>query len=547
MAASMESHCIPAAQLPQTTRLYRAFLEDFPSVTDFYAHIPTLEGAREAASQIHYEPAMRAAVVERLRAQNASFGSGATVERNLDRLAGGAVAVVTGQQVTLFSGPAYTFHKALTAVRVAAELSASGVDAVPIFWLAAEDHDLAEINHCLWRGREGNERLELEQVADENENEIDSDGPSVGTLKLGDAVEEIVARATNNLEGPSAEQIAAALRDSYRSEATYSSALGKLLARLLGPLGLILLDPLDAELHRLAAPVYLRALDEHATLSEELLHRAERLERHRFHAQVKVTERSTLLFWSAGGHRMPVRRKNAGFAVGDRDLSAGDLRREIEAAPEAFSGNVLLRPIVQDTLLPTAAYIAGPAETAYYAQASVVYQRLLGRMPAILPRASITLVPAHVARLLEKYNLQVSDTFHGARVLREQMERDTLPKSLATRFKSGETSLKKILAGLRAPIEKLDRTLIGALETAESKMLHQFQSLEQKAGRAQALRSGVLEAHEHEIAGVLFPEGELQERALCLLPLLASQGLDLLDNIAAQITPGSPQHQLLFL
>jgi bacillithiol synthase len=537
----MEPESIPAAQLPQTTRLYRAFLEDFPSVAEFYAHLPTVEGARQASTQIRYAPAMRAAVVARLRAQNAAFGSGAAVERNLDRLAGGAVAVVTGQQVSLFSGPAYTFYKALTAVRLAAELSASGVEAVPVFWLAAEDHDIAEINHCLWRGRQGNERIELEQDVTEGE------GPSVGTVKLGDAVEELVARAANNLEGPSAEQIAAALRAAYRPEATFSSALGNLLARLLGPRGLILLDPLDAELHRLAAPVYLRALDEQAELSAELLRRTERLEKRHFHAQVKVTERSTLLFWSAGGHRLPVRRKNEGFAVGDRDLSAVDLRREIEGAPETFSGNVLLRPIVQDNLLPTAAYVAGPAETAYHAQVSVVYARLVGRMPAILPRASITLVPAHLARLLEKYGLTVPDAFRGTRALRERMERDALPKSLSARFKSGEKSLQKILAGLRAPIEKLDRTLVGALENAESKMLFQFQSLEQKAGRAQALRSGVLEAHEHEIAGLLYPEGELQERELCLLPLLASQGLDLLDQLAAQITPGSPRHQLIFL
>lgn len=139
------------------------------------------------------------------------------------------------------------------------------------------------------------------------------------------------------------------------------------------------------------------------------------------------------------------------------------------------------------------------------------------------------------------------DAFRGGRILREHMERDSLPKSLAARFASGEKALKKILEGLRPPIEKLDRTLVGALENVESKMLFQFQSLEHKAGRAQAFRAGVLEGHEHEIAGVLYPEGQLQERALCLLPLLAAQGPELLDHLAAQIVPGNPQHQILFL
>jgi len=539
MAVSMECHCVPASQLPHVTRVYRAFLEDFPSVSEFYAHAPTLEGARDAAAEVRYDPAVRAQVVERLRVQNRAFGSVAAVERNLDRLAGSAVAAVTGHQLTLFSGPAYTFYKALTAVRLAAEMSKAGIDTVPVFWMAAEDHDLAEINNCVWRAHQANERFVLAPGAGE--------GQSVGTVLLGDGVEELVRQATANLEGPAAEQIAAALRDAYQPQLTYSAALGKLLARLLGPAGLILLDPLDPELHRLAAPVYLRALDEHAVLTKELMQRSEALEKGRFHAQVKVTESSTLLFWSKDGQRLPVRRKNSGFAVGDREFSAAELRLEIETVPEKFTGNVLLRPIVQDTLLPTAAYIAGPAESAYYAQAAVVYKRLLGRMPAILPRASVTLVPTHVARLLEKYGLKVPDAFRAPRELREQMERDSLPKSLAARFETGEKSLKKTLAGLRAPLEKLDKTLLGALETAESKMIFQFQSLEQKTARARAFRSGVLDGHEREIVDLLFPEGQLQERVLCFLPFLASQGLELLDQLAAQIAPGNPQHQILFL
>jgi bacillithiol synthase len=541
MIVSMESQSIPASQLPHTTRLYRAFLEDFSSVAEFYSHPPTLDGAREAVSQIRYEPAMRAAVVARLRAQNRAFGGGAAVERNLDSLAGGAVAVVTGQQVNLFSGPAYTFYKALTAVRLAAELSATGIEAVPVFWLASEDHDVAEINHCLWRGREGNERIELEQAVTEGE------GPSVGTIALGEPIEELVRRATSELDGPSAEAVAAALRAAYRPGESFSTALGKLLGRLLGPFGLILLDPLDAELHRLAAPAYLRALDECSALSGELIARSARLDHLHLHAQVKVTERSTLLFLSAAGQRLAVRRKAEGFAVGEREFGAAELRRKIESAPETITGSVLLRPIVQDTLLPTAAYVAGPAESAYYAQASVVYQRLLGRMPAILPRASVTLVTAHVARLMEKYGVKAQDAFAGTRQLRDQMERDSLPKALAERFTTGEESLKKSLSGLRAAIQKLDPTLIGALETAESKILFQFQSLEQKVGRAHAFRSSVLDGHEREIISLLFPEGELQERALCLLPFLASQASDWLEKLAAQIAPGSPQHQILFL
>lgn len=534
----MEFQYIPAAELPHTTPLYRAFLEDFRSVSEFYGHPPSLDGAAQAAKAVRYPPETRAKVVERLREQNEVFGSGPTVARNLDRLAAGAVAVVTGQQVSLFSGPSYTFYKALTAIRLAEELSASGTPAVPIFWLAAEDHDFAEVNHCFWPTGAGLEKFELHSV--------DARGQSVGDIHLGDGVSGLVDRAVADLQGPGAELVAAALRASYTPGRTISAALGVLIAKLFADKGLILLDPLDAELHRIAAPVYLRALDEHAALSEQLVKRAAVLQERGFHAQVKVGEQATLLFWSQEVRRLPVRGVGDNFRVGERDFSGDELRAAIEKSPIDFSGNVLLRPVVQDALLPTAAYIAGPAETAYYAQVSVVYGLLLGRMPAILPRASATIVEPNIARLLEKYKLSVRDVFGGSVKLRDLLEREALPRALAERLASGEKSLRESLKKLRAPLEKLDKTLLGALETAESKMLHQFQSLEQKAAKASAFRAGVVEAHEKQMSTALFPDGQLQERIHCLLPAIAAHGPEFLNHLAELIEPGSANHLVFF-
>jgi bacillithiol biosynthesis cysteine-adding enzyme BshC len=534
MTAAMEFQYIPAAELPHTTSLYRAFLEDFRSVSEFYSHPPSLAGVAQAAKEVCYPAATRATVVERLRVQNELFGSGPAVARNLDRLGAGAVAVVTGHQLSLFSGPAYTFYKALTAIRLAEELTAAGTPAVPIFWLAGEDHDLAEVNHCFWPSGDGLERFELQSAEVKR--------GSVGPVRLGDGVVELVSRAAGKLQGPAAEFVGDALRASYTPEQTFASALGRLIARLLGRMGLILLDPVDPELHRLAEPVFLRALDEHAALSEELRNRAAALAQRAFHAQVKVGEQGTLLFWTLDGQRLPVRCVGEKFRVGEREFSGEEIRRAIEKAPIEFSGNVLLRPVVQDTLLPTVAYIAGPAETAYFAQASVVHKHLLGRMPAIVPRASMTIVGPHVARLLEKYKLSVADVFGGSAKLRELMEREALPKALVERFAAGEKTIREALQGLRGPLEKLDKTLLGALEHAEGKMLHQFQALEQKAGRASAFRAGVIETHEKELSTALYPDGQLQERVHCLLPAIASRGLEFLDGLRECIKPGGSNH-----
>jgi uncharacterized protein YllA (UPF0747 family) len=262
---------------------------------------------------------------------------------------------------------------------------------------------------------------------------------------------------------------------------------------------------------------------------------------------VKVTERSTLLFLNVDGQRMPVRQRGAGFAAGRTSFSAAELLDLIERTPEAFSANVLLRPVVQDALLPTAAYVGGPSEIAYLAQAEVVYRQLLGGMPAVLPRASFTLIEPHVARLLKKYGLELRDVLRGRQHLRGKLERQFLPKALARRFDAGERTIRRLLAGLRRPVGKLDPTLLGALETAERKMLYQFLRLRAKVGRAQNFRTGVLDAHERQLTDALYPHRGLQERTLCFLPLLARHGPGLLAELAERAEIGATQHQVLFL
>jgi bacillithiol synthase len=539
MADSMRRECLKPGELPHATKLFTAFLEDFSAVERFYAHPPTLEGVLESAGRVRWPPEMRAAVVEVLREQNRRLGGDSAAEQNLDRLAGGAVAVVSGQQVGLFSGPGYSFYKALTVARLARELTARGVDAVPIFWLATEDHDLAEVNECFWFTGRGVERFAL--PADEP-----GGGQRVGELALPGEVAALVERAVTSLDGPSADSVGAALREAYAPGETWGSAFGKLMARLLAGRGIILLDPLDTRLHRLAAPAYRRALVQSENLAGELLARGRELARAGYHAQVKFTGRSTLLFLNLDGRRLPLRRREAGFAAGETVFSLAELDGLIDRSPEAWSANVLLRPVVQDALLPTAAYVAGPAEIAYFAQAQAVYRQLETRMPAIVPRAGFTLVSPAVARLLEKYHLEIRDVFRGRQHLRACLERQFLPRGLNARMDRSEAALRRLLAGLRPPLDRLDHTLTGALETAERKMLYQLEKLRRKAGRAANFRSGQLDRHEALLFDALFPRRNLQERALCLVPFLAAQGLGLLEELAEAVQPGAA-HQVVFL
>ncbi len=545
----MESHCISFRDIPHTSKLFSSFVDDFESVVAYYAHPPTAQGIAAAAGEVRLDSAVRQTVVEILREQNRRFAPGQElgpeVRRNLDRLAAGASAIVTGQQVGLFSGPAYTFYKALSAARVSTDAS---IDAVPIFWLATEDHDLAEVNHSSWATRDGLARYELPAA------EADA-GHHVGQVRLGDAVQAIVATAAQALEGPFAEEVARALRESYASGETYGSAFGKLMARFLAPRGIIFIDPFDARLHRACASVYRRAIEDAAALTDALLVRSQELESRGFHAQVKVTRETTLLFFDVQGRREPVRLRNGKFSVGRAEFSREELLAEFEKAPEAFTPSALLRPVVQDSLLPTAAYFGGPAEVAYWAQSQVVYRHILGRMPAVLPRASFTLVPEPLPRYLDHYGLSFRDLFRGPQHVRSAMEQKSIPAGLAERFDATEKSIRAMLKEYVEPLRQLDSTLLETLEGAERKILHQFTQLRGKAGRAENFRSGVLDRKERILFDSLYPDGGLQERTLSLLPFLAARGPELLDDLARlSSVPGADaapacasQHHVLYL
>ncbi|HXW54484.1 MAG TPA: bacillithiol biosynthesis cysteine-adding enzyme BshC [Candidatus Cybelea sp.] len=543
-----ESGCLPFHEIPHTSELFTAFVEGFSRVSSYFPHAPTERGILEAARTVQIDPAMRPAVVEVLREQNLGFGAGEDVVRNLDRLLRGAVAIVTGQQVGLFSGPLYGLLKALSAVRVAEQITGRGVDAVPVFWLATEDHDLAEVDHSFWNARSRLTRYELPPHALEGDRRV-------GEITLGKAIESIVAEAVPTLDGPFAAEVARALGESYTARDTYGSSFGKLMTRLLAGRGLILLDPLNSRLHQLASPVFRRALHDAGPLEEALTARSERLEREGFHAQVRISPASTLLFFNLDGRRYPVRRREGKFIAGDTEFRLDELHAAIESAPEAITPGVLLRPVVQDALLPTAAYLAGPAEVAYMAQAQVLYERILGRSPAVLPRLSVTLVEPALARILSKYDLDMRDVLEGPQHVRSRMERKAIPDPLAQRFESDEQELRRLLESYADPIEKLDRTLRGALENVKEKMLHQFSKLKEKVGRAENFRTGVLDDHERILFDSLYPRGELQERSLCALPLIAAHGPELLDELTrlssapASSDPRSCayQHRLLFL
>jgi bacillithiol biosynthesis cysteine-adding enzyme BshC len=513
----MECRALPFRQLPHQSKLFIQFLDNFPSVKQFYGHAPTISSVKKTSKSLDYPQERRAEVAGILREQNAAFGAGDATRENLDRLASGAIAVVSGQQVGLFGGPAYSVYKAVSAIQIAKELTRAGLDAVPVFWMATEDHDLDEVRVSTWFHGGKLTRFELPGNGDA--------GKPVGRIPLGPQATEMVHEAARILTAAGGELVAAIFRESYGPQETYGSSFGKLFARLFGDEGLILLDPLDAGLHRIAGGTLRKAVEEREELNEALLARGKELDKAGFAAQVKVTARSTLLFSMQQGKRQPIAVSGGKFVSGEQSWTKEELVRAVQAEPEKFSPNALLRPVLQDFLLPTAAYIAGPAEIAYFAQAEVIYRKLLGRMPVILPRAAFTILDTKAEKLLRRYGLQVEDVWRGSQELRQKMETSSVPTGLAKDFDKTVKDGARMLAQLKKQIVRLDPTLGGAVETAQKKIAFQLEKLKRKTGKAQALKAGLIAAHHEFLDSLLYPHKVLQSRELCFLPFLASWGM----------------------
>ena len=513
---------IPFRRLPHQPKLFVRLIDDYSSVKQFYAHPPNMDAVKEVVSNLDYPAQRRREVASILREQNSAFGASAATMSNLEKLERGAVAVVSGQQVGLFGGPAYAVYKALTAIQLAEELSEVGIPAVPIFWMATEDHDLDEVRHVTWFDSGKLVRFELPDGAG---------GRPVGQVRFGPAIEENVKKAVGLLSGPASATISQILQQSYRPEETYGGAFGKLFAQLFAEQGLILLDPLDARLHRIAAPLYKKALEDRDELNDKLLQRGKELEGAGYDVQVKVTARSTLLFTIRDGVRQPVAASNAHFKSGEATWTRDEALRMADSSPETFSANALFRPVVQDYLLPTAAYLGGPAEIAYFAQSSVIYEHLLGRMPVVLPRAGFTILDAKAEKLLQKYGLCIENLWAGPQELRRKMESVSVPEALSQNFDRDKTEMESTLAELGAQIEKLDPTLAGAVATARNKIGFQLEKLRRKTGRALDQKSGRLAEHEQFLESLLYPNKSLQSRELCFLPFLARWGMEGLSEL----------------
>jgi bacillithiol biosynthesis cysteine-adding enzyme BshC len=347
-------------------------------------------------------------------------------------------------------------------------------------------------------------------------------------------------------EGESRSRLLQDLRECYVPGATWGESFARFMTRLFGRWGVILMDPLDESVHRLGSGVYEQALGKASELRAGVLRSSHELVQRGYHAQVHVVEDSTLLFVARHGDRLALHQRDGKFFLeGNEEVSLSNLQSVLAERPLDFSPNVLLRPLVQDFLLPTLAYVAGPSELAYLGQAQSLYTALGRPQPVVFPRAAFTLIDSRTDRLMEKYQLSLEDVWQGDEHLGQKIAGSGFAEGWSERFDQSERELEQLLDRLHGDIEKLDPTLIDTLLHAKEKMKYQMERLRGKLTRAALGRSDLLIRHVQALSRFLLPHKDLQERRVGGAYFLGRAGYELLDKLLPQIQVRCSDHQTL--
>jgi len=432
--------------------------------------------------------------------------TGAAAERLARVAAAGGVVVTTGQQPGLFGGPIYTFSKALGALALADVLeAATGIPVAPVFWAATYDADFAEASVTYLASGDHVERLRMSPP--------DSPPRGMSETPLGDVTPlvRLLERGTGAAADPG---VMALVRAAYHEGATVSDAFVSLLRALLEPLGIAVLDAGQACVRQAERPLMLRALRDAAAVEAAVQARDDTLRRLGHEPVVAQVPGLSLVFTTENGVRSRV-------PIADAPALAG-------RAPE-LEPNVLLRPVAERAILPTVAYLGGPSEVAYFAQASAAAAALGAPVQVVVPRWSGVIVEPHVQRVLDRYGLRVED-LRDADATLGRLARDAMSGAVRDALARARASVDDAVQDLELTIGASDPPLVPQAVTsgAQRALQHRLDRLERRLVAAIKRREADMVRDISTARAALYPLGKPQERVLNLMPMLARHGRSLL-------------------
>jgi len=539
---------LPFDSVPGTSKLFTDYCANTGEARKYFlGHFTDLDAYQAHLQLLEKRTIFREEIATILEKQNKAFESGSsTMEAIISFREPNTFAVFTGQQVGLFTGPLYTIYKALTAIQLAEWLADQfpAHNFVPVFWLETEDHDLEEANEAGFLTK-SNEYMVVQN------GEIDPEVKNlvpVGRIPLSETINDAIGRITEELQQTEfSESVLKTLAETYSEEASYGSAFPALFNRMYPDSGLIFFDPTDNGVKQFLTPVLMREIETFPVTSEEVISRSAELEEH-YHAQVKP--RALNLFFQHKDKRYAVEPSETDFFLrgSRRRLQKEELVELAENQPELFSSNVILRPIFQDYLFPTAAYVAGPAEVAYFAQLGPVYDHFQIPMPIIHPRASITLIEKKAMAVIEKYSLPFTSMFSSEDdLLKEILMSSGDNESSASEFQGIKESLDGALEQLYQFALGIDNNMKGPAESTVNNIRRSLTQFETKFFSMQKEQDQVTRRQVSKLLTHLCPKGKPQERMVNILTFYAKYGPGLLKKLEDISAPFPAEHRILLL
>jgi bacillithiol biosynthesis cysteine-adding enzyme BshC len=530
------------------TPLFVDYLNDFEKLKDYYAaDFRDRKSWKKLIDKVLSKQKDRSTLIRVLTEQNKQHHCGIRTLANIDLLGNeNTVAVVTGQQVGICSGPLYTIYKTVTAIKLAEQLSAQFPDYnfIPVFWVENEDHDFGEINKVNVLNPAGDVQT-IEYLFGGKPFERNP-GP-VGSIVIDSFIDNFFDRLQASFQESEFKlPLFTALRGYYRSGATLGAAFVGLMNQMFEDSGLVFLDPGNVELKKILKPVFQKEIAGLSKTSQMVVDTSAGLEEH-YHAQIKAKSINLFMLHKGGRYLIEPRENDYSLKGTRQFFSKEELNSIVENSPELISPNVVLRPICQDAILPTIAYVGGPSEVAYFAQLKPVYEFFDVQMPVVYPRASVTIMEEKVKNILEKFQVDFTEIWSGIDPLLIRIAEQVSEVKVDVLFDLLHRRIHEAVAESRFGIQQIDPTLSGAIDSTLSRIESQLNVLKEKAQSAQQRRQEVTIKQIQKVAANIFPKSNFQEREFNVIYYMNKYGPDFVKWLSGEIIIERFQHQLIEL
>lgn len=530
-----------------TTKLFRDFIYKDESLSPWlrgdFRKIQSYEKARQQLLDTEFQ---RDRLTEILLDQNREFGASEEVIENIRKLRDeNALCSVTGHQVGLLGGPMMIFYKTLTAVKSAEKLTEElNHPVVPLFWMATDDHDLEEVDHVHLPSDDGFlEKIRYEPteaIADKPMSHVTLDESIKEFLR---AVEAALARSEFK------DDLCKSLGSCHAPGEPIFSAFATCFQRWFRDYGVILVNPADPRLREMAKGVFLREIESIGEIRSAVESSNKSLADAEYHLQVtRGGEYSNLFKYT--GVRSRIGLDDGHFVVESEDerMSADELLSEVRSSPELFSPNVLLRPIVQSKLFPAVEFTGGPAEIAYFAQISELFDIFGVVRPVVRPRISATIIEPKYRRFIEKHDIDLCrlTTRDDREMYLTEIMKKRFPEDLSESLEEAQGRVSEALSDIRKLIEE-DENLVRTLDKTAKKIDYEINVFKGKVFHAFKKEQDEFSSKFRMCAEQLFPEQSLQERHYSFIYFANRYGPGIVNTLYEELDIHTWEHQTVYI